>query len=270
MIIIAESTPWRCVLQVKRRFSGSRMTQLISLEADALRVDFDTHVDWHEMHRLLKVSFPTGVHAPEAINEIQYGFVRRPTHRSRPYDADRFEVCNHHYTALCDENRGAAVLNESKYGVSMLGDAINLTLLRAPTSPDLHADQGEHHFTYSYCFWDGPFIDADVVRQGWELNVPVTETVGTASTVSLMQVDAPNVIIDTVKSAEDGSSDMILRLYECKHAATEATLTLNMPVQSIVRCDLMERPMEEIKVEGNQAVLNMRGFEVLSLRVKRG
>ena len=92
------------------------------------------------MHRLLKVSFPTAAHASEAINEIQYGYVKRPTHRSRPYDADRYEVCNHHYTALCDENRGAAVLNESKYGVSMLGDAINLTLLRAAPSPDLHAD----------------------------------------------------------------------------------------------------------------------------------
>ena len=266
---IAESTPFRCTLRVERSFSGSSWAQDISLEAGATRVDFDTRVDWHEMHRLLKVTFPTGVHAGEAINEIQYGYVRRPTHRSRPYDADRYEVCNHHYTALCDENRGAAVLNESKYGVSMLGDAINLTLLRAATSPDLHADQGEHHFTYSYYIWDGPFMHSDVVRQGYELNVPVIEAEGRADAASLMQVDAPNIIIDAVKAAEDGSGDVIIRMYECKHAATDAVLTLNLPAARVCRCNLLENEEEPLPVTDGRVPLSFRGFEVKTLRVSR-
>ena len=268
-VSILENNPFKGTVRVERSFSGSTWVQDISLEADAARVDFDTHVDWHEMHRLLKVSFPTGVHASEAINEIQYGYVKRPTHRSRPYDADRYEVCNHHYTALCDENRGAAVLNESKYGVSMLGDAINLTLLRAATSPDLHADQGEHHFTYSYYVWDGPFMHSDVVRQGYELNVPVTEAEGHADTVSLLQIDAPNVIIDAVKAAEDGSGDVIIRMYECKHAATDAVLTLNIPAAKVCLCDLLENEDEQLPVEDGKVKLTLRGFEVKTLRVKR-
>ena len=254
---------------MERSFSGSTWVQDISLEAGAVRVDFDTHVDWHEMHHLLKVSFPTGVHASEAINEIQYGYVKRPTHRSRPYDADRYEVCNHRYTALCDENRGAAVLNESKYGVSMLGDAIHLTLLRAATSPDLHADQGEHHFTYSYYVWDGPFMHSDVVRQGYELNVPVTEANGTAATASLMSIDAANVIIDTVKAAEDGSGDVIIRLYESKHASCSAALTLNIPVAQVFSCDMLENVQEELPVTGGLVQLSFRGFEIKTLRIKR-
>ena len=268
-VSIVENTPFKCTVRVERSFSGSTWVQDISLETGAARVDFDTHVDWHERHRLLKVSFPTGVHASEAINEIQYGYVKRPTHRSRPYDADRYEVCNHRYTALCDENRGAAVLNESKYGVSMLGDAINLTLLRAATSPDLHADQGEHHFTYSYYVWDGPFMHSDVVRQGYELNVPVTEAQGHADTVSLLQIDAPNVIIDAVKAAEDGSGDVIIRMYECKHAATDAVLTLNIPAARVCLCDLLENEGEQLPVEERKVRLSLRGFEVKTLRVKR-
>lgn len=268
-LTIAENTPWKCTVRVERAFSGSTMVQDISLETGATRIDFATQVDWHEMHRLLKVNFPTGVHANEAINEIQYGYVKRPTHRSRPYDADRYEVCNHRYTALCDENRGAAVLNESKYGVSMLGDSINLTLLRAPTSPDLHADQGEHHFTYSYYVWDGPFMASNVVREGYELNVPVTTAQGHADTASLMQVDAPNVIIDTVKAAEDSSEDVIIRLYECKHAATDAVLTLNIPAAQVSACDLLENPGETLPVTDGQVRLSLRGFEVKTLRVKR-
>ena len=268
-VSIAEDSPFRCAVVVERSFCGSTMKQVISLEAGAARVDFDTEVDWHEMHRLLKVNFATGVHAPEAINEIQYGYIKRPTHRSRPYDADRYEVCNHHYTAMCDENRGAAVLNESKYGVSMLGDSINLTLLRAATSPDLHADQGLHHFAYSYYIWDGPFMHSDVVRQGYEFNVPVLEADGRAAAQSLMSVDAPNVIIDTVKAAEDGSGDVIIRLYECKHAATQAAITLGFPAAAVSVCNLMEEESEALPLENGRVAFSMRGFEVKTLRVKR-
>ena len=268
-ISIVEATPWRAVVEVKRRVDTSDWTQRISLEAGRMQIDFETQVDWHEKHRLLKVAFPTGIHADEALNEIQFGYVKRPTHRSRPYDADRFEVCNHRYTALCDENRGAAVLNESKYGVSMLGDEIDLTLLRASTSPDLHADQGEHRFTYSYHLWDGPFAASDVVRAGYELNLPVTVAEGAAEDFSLLSVDAPNVIVETVKAAEDGSGDAILRLYESKHASCDAVLTLHLPAASVWACDMLENLREELPVGDGRVRLSFRPFEVKTLRLRR-
>ena len=266
-ITIEEDNPFRCVLCVERRFSHSVWTQRIVMTADSGRIDFQTHIDWQERHRLLKVVFPTGIHAEEGINEIQFGYVKRPTHRSRPYDADRFEVCNHRYTALCDENRGAAVLNDCKYGVSMLGDEIALTLLRAATSPDLHADQGEHDFTYSYEFWDGPFAQSSVVQDGYELNVPVVCASGTSAPASLMQVDRDNVIIDTVKLAEDGSSDVIVRLYESKHTSCVAALKLNIPATQVYECDMMEQRIAELNCESGEVSLNMRGFEIKTLRV---
>ena len=267
---LMESTPWRAAVKVTRRVGHSDWTQVIALTAGSTRIDFDTRVDWHEQHRLLKAAFPTGIHAEEGINEIQFGYIKRPTHRSRPYDADRFEVCNHRYTALCDESHGAAVLNDSKYGVSMLGDEIALTLLRASVCPDPHADQGEHHFVYSYYLWDGPFAACGVVREGYELNVPVTTAEGAAEDFSMMSVDAPNVIIDTVKAAEDGSGDTIIRLYESKHAACDACLTLNLPAGAVYACDMLENPSEQLPLRNGRVQLNFRGFEVKTLRVKRG
>ena len=114
-------------------------------------------MDWHEQHRLLKVAFPVQIYADNGINEMQFGYVKRPTHRYRPYEQDRFEVCNHRYSALCDENHGAAVLNDCKYGISMNGNALELTLLRAAVVPDRHADQGRHTFTYGFTAWNGSF-----------------------------------------------------------------------------------------------------------------
>ncbi len=268
-IELAEVTPWKAVVRVTRKISNSDWTQEISLTADSTRVDFKTHVNWNEKHRLLKTAFPTGIHTEEGINEMQFGYVKRPTHRSRPYDADRFEVCNHRYTALCDENRGAAVLNDCKYGVSMLEDEISLTLLRASTTPVLHGDRGEHEFTYSYYVWDGPMLTSDVVREGYALNVPVVAANGTADTTSLMRVDAANIIIDTVKDAEDGSGDVILRLYESKHAATDAVLTLNLPVSRAAECDMLENERETVELTDGKVSLTFRGFEVKTLRLKK-
>ncbi len=268
-IELMETTFWRATVRVNRQISNSIWTQDITLCADKSRVDFETHVNWNEQHRLLKVAFPTGIHTDDGINEMQFGYIKRPTHRSRPYDADRFEVCNHRYTALCEENRGAAVLNDCKYGVSMLGDTISLTLLRASTSPIRHGDRGEHCFTYSYYVWDGPFMDSRVVQEGYELNVPVTVVKGNAPTTSLMSVDAPHVIIDTVKAAEDGSGDVILRLYESINAATKTAITLNMPVSSISLCDMLENEQEPLQVVNGKTELSFRGFEIKTIRIKK-
>ena len=190
------------------------------LEADSRRLDFVTDVDWHELHRLLKVEFPVDVQAAEGINEIQFGYMKRPTHRSRLYDSDRFEVCNQRYSALCDESHGAAVLNDCKYGISMNGNALQLTLLRAPGQPGDAGGQRPHTFTYAFTAWEGSFMDSPVVREAYDLNVPMQVAGGSCAPFSAFAVDAPNVFIDTVKPAEDGSGDIVLRLYEAKRADT--------------------------------------------------
>ena len=79
----------------------------------------------------------------ELVSEIQYGHVKRPNHKSRPYDRDRFEVCNHKWSALVEQNRGFALLNDSKYGISCDGNQMELTLLKSAIFPDESADRGD-------------------------------------------------------------------------------------------------------------------------------
>ena len=159
------------VLKVTGRISRSTYTQYIRLAAESRRLEFETIVDWKELHRMLKAAFPVNVYAENGINEIQFGYLERPAHRSRPYDKERFEVCNHRYSAFCDGNSGAAVLNNCKYGISMNENSLELTLLRASAAPEMRADNKEHHFTYAFTAWEGSFMDSDVVRQGYEVNV---------------------------------------------------------------------------------------------------
>lgn len=54
-----------------------------------------TQIDWKEDHKLIKVEFPMDVLSQEATYEIQYGFVKRPTHINTSWDMAKFEVCGH-------------------------------------------------------------------------------------------------------------------------------------------------------------------------------
>ena len=255
------------VLKVSGKISESTLTQYIRLAADSTRVEFSTEVDWKELHRLLKVGFPVTVFAENGINEMQFGFVERPTHRSRLYDKDRFEVCNHRYSALCDASHGAAVLNDCKYGISMNDNALELTLLRAAGSPELRADNRVHRFTYAFTAWEGSFAESDVVRQGYELNVKPQITVGSTGTFSAIAIEKANVILDTLKPAEDGSGDVVLRLYESKKAAVETDIAVQIGAKKAYLCDMLENVREEIPFENGRLRLPFRAFEIKTVRL---
>jgi alpha-mannosidase len=267
---LVASGPLAAGLRITRRLHNSEMTQMAWLRRGGRRIEFRTNIEWRERHKLLKVAFPVEIHAHEGIQEIQFGHIRRPNHRSRPFDADHFEVCNHKWTALAEENRGCAVLNDSKYGVSVLGNTIALTLLKSALAPDGEADLGHQSFTYAFYAWNGSFAESDVVREGYDLNVPPIVTSGDGGEFSLASLDAANIIVEAVKLAEDRSGDLVMRLYEAKRMATRATLGLGVPVHGASECDMLENPTGALPVEDGQIALDFRPFEVKTVRVKVG
>ncbi len=254
-------------IRVTRRLYQSTMMQEISLRRGSRRVDFNTTMDWQENHKLLKVAFPVNIHANEAIHEIQFGHIRRPNHQSRPFDADRFEVTNHKWTALAEENRGCAVLNDCKYGVNILGNSINLTLLKSALAPDMTADKGHQEFVYAFYAWNGSFADSRIVQEAYELNCPALTMPGAAGERSLFSLDAPNVLIEMIKPAEDGSNDIIVRLYEAKRMATRCTLTTSLPVRSVGQTNMLEGEEKPLPCNTGKLSLEFRPFEVKTLRL---
>ncbi len=263
---IVESNPLIGKLKLTRKLHHSNLTQLISLRKGKRRIEFNTSVDWKERHKLLKVSFPVNIHTNEALHEVQFGHVRRPNHRSRPFDADRFEVCNHKWTALAEENRGAAILNDCKYGINVLGNSINLTLLKSALAPDPTADRGTQNFTYSFYYWTGSFSDCGVVREGYELNCPLIQLPGAAGVASLFSLNAANIIIETIKLTEDGTNDVIARLYESKRSLTHCTLSTALPINKAFQTDMLERNQIELSVNNGKIALDFRPFEIKTLR----
>lgn len=256
-------------LQITTRFSSSVIVQRIRLTAGEDQLAFITEADWHERHRLLKVSFDTGIDADNAAHQIQFGYLSRPAHRSRHYDTDRFEVCAHAWTALSDASRGAAVLNDCKYGVSVNDGVIGLSLLRAPVYPDPEADQGHHSFIYAYRAWNGPLEEGGVQEAADALNDPLITVKGVCAPLRILDMDCPAVAVESVKLAEDGSGDMIVRLFEGMGGSRKAVCRPAFSFGSVRLCSLAEEPGEALPVREGAFSLSFRPFEIVTLRLSK-
>ena len=256
-------------LVIKRKLNNSMMTQRVTLRRNSRRMDFHTVIDWQERHKLLKVGFPVGYHAREALHEIQFGYIPRPTHRSREIDRDQHEVSNHKWTALVENQRGFAVLNDSKYGIDVLDNNINLTLLKSPLAPDMTADRGRQEFTYAFYFWNSPLIESDLVQQGYQLNVPVKVVKGELGTRSLFSIDKPNIILDTVKPPEDADKrKIVLRLYESMGTRTKVRLNSTLPTQAVHQANMLEQVLCDIEATNGVIDLEFGPFEVKTLIIE--
>ncbi len=256
-------------LTIEKKIHNSKMTQKVFLEKGSKQIKFETEIDWNESHKLLKVDFNTNIHTENLISEIQHGYCSRPNHKSRPYDADRFEVCQHKWSALTEHNRGAAILNNNKYGISSDAGKMSLTLLKSAEDPARHADRGIQTFTYSFMPFTQNLFDSNVVTEAFELNRPVIVKTGYAEEKSMMSVDKKNIIIDTVKTAEDASGDIIVRLYESKNSFTPCKLDLGFDVKKAYVTNMLEENEKEIDVNNNSISLNFGVFEVITLRLAK-
>ncbi|MGG7507105.1 glycoside hydrolase family 38 C-terminal domain-containing protein [Plantibacter sp. YIM 135249] len=117
---------------------------------------------------------------------------------------------------------------------------VRLSLLRGPTFPDPFADQGEHRMlvTVRPCASLG-----DAVEEGYRVNLPARVVRAVAPVAPLVSVSSPAVIVEAVKLAEDGSGDVIVRLYESLGSRASTTVTAGFPASRVTEVDLLERDL---------------------------
>ncbi len=230
------------------------------------KIAFFTKMNWQEEHRFLKTAFDTSVHAKNAKCEIQFGYIERPTHRSTGIEKAKFEVCNHKYTDLSETRYGAALLNDCKYGISVKGSGMWLSLHKGGTRPDHTGDKGIHSCAYAFVPHNCGFSTEAVVRPAYEFNMQPVVAAGNGERDSFLKVDAPNVIIETVKpmELEDG---YVIRLYEAEGTRTKTRLWLKEKGKQILQTNMLEEDGEVLTAEDSIA-LELRPFEIKTICVK--
>ncbi|MGW6719766.1 glycoside hydrolase family 38 N-terminal domain-containing protein [Streptomyces sp. NPDC054995] len=265
-------------VEIVRSFNRSRIRQLLTLREGTRRLDIETTIDWREREKILKAAFPFDLRADHSTSEIPFGHVQRPTHSNTSWDDARFEVCAHRFLHLAEPGWGAALVNDSTYGHDVTRDVrpdggttttARLSLLRAPLFPDPEADQGAHRLRYGVVV--GADI-ADAVREGYAFNLAERTVAGAAAVPPLVEVDHDAVVIEAVKLADDGSGDVIVRLYESLGGRAAAHLRTGFPVTTALTTDLLERPLADaphLPVTDAGIPVALRPFQIVTVRLTR-
>lgn len=265
-----EEGPVRATLEIQRTISNSVIKQEIHFYADSRRIDFSTWVDWKEHQHLLKVHFPVNIHSDEATFEVQFGNLKRKIHGNTSWDEARFESCGQKWMDISEGHYGVSLLNDCKYGYSAKDSNIALTLIKSGIEPNKTADQEEHVFTYALYPHKEMWCAAGTVQEAYKLNQPAYATKGELKNTgkSFISTDKDNIIIETVKPAENGDG-IIVRLYDCENSLTKATLTFaEGMLESVEECNLMEEKEADIEACGNSFTVSVKPYEIKTYRVR--
>ncbi len=268
---LISSGPVLSRLRVKYGYMDSTIDQDVVVYHDLNRIDFETQVDWREKQYMLKAHFPVDAVYTDAVCDIQYGNVKRPVHKNTSWDVARFEICAHKWADVGEDDFGAALMNDCKYGYSIDEGDMALTLLKSSVYPNEAGDQETHRFTYSFMPHEHSWREANVPLMAYQLNVPVTAARASGGQgkrpASFAAVEQPNVVIEAVKPALDGNG-IIVRAYEnFGRRALNVRVQLDETPREAVECNMLEEPLESANVTGGALVFDLKPYEIKTFRL---
>jgi len=225
---VVESGPVRATVRSTWSFGAGRTTvvQDVRLSEGETSVEVSLDVDWHEVHRVLKLVVPVALGQPVSVAGAAYGSIERP--------CAGHEEPMVHWVDLSDAAArwGLACIAEASGGYDALGPTLRLTVLRSPQVAD-HGlgwgaddpagypvtDQGRHRRRYRLVPHPGPAQAAQLPRRAAEHRIELPVVLDTwhrgrlGPEGSAAHIEAGSVIMPVLKRAEDGGGS-VARLWE--------------------------------------------------------
>lgn len=229
-----ESGPVQASITVTRRYGESELKETYTLHASHPVIECRIELDWHEKHKMLKMSFPAAIEEPRAIYEIPYGTIER--------DAKGQEEPGQRWLDVLGKSKegsdlGLLLLNDCKYGFDVLNSEMRISLVRSPiyafhgprkvesAKNHLYTDQGRHEIRL------GLFPHGKVMT---EINFDLAEKLNNPpivyfsnyhegslpSTSSFITPSPGNIFVGAAKMAEENDR-IILRLFESAGKRTD-------------------------------------------------
>ena len=291
---VTETKRGGATVHVSSTTDGVSINTCITLRAKSKSLEFRTKVDWRASERFLKVDIPMAIQADRAQYECQYSMVERPIQKNTRSDEAKYESCTHRFVRVADAGYAAAVVNASTYGsdVSPIhrntasgpvrGTMIRLSLLSSPLYPDPNTDKGVHEFMWNVV------ADASmpaVLDEANRLNAAVLPAVPAFDPLAQLNPVDGVMVLDWVKLADDGSGDLILRVYEAVGGEAHARLAVNAALgkATVRECSIMEDARLDAELpaafaDGDPSVartaqgamLSLHPFQLATLRVSCG
>lgn len=255
-------------------FGQSHFTLTFTVKAGESVVECRLEADWFERETRVQFVLPTDVMARDAVCGAQFGHVRRPRHANTSWDAAKFEVCAHRYVYVSEPGCGIGLVADGPRGYDVRGDALRLTLLRSPSFPDPHCDEGRQVIDWGVYVDAAPGDVGELERYAERRAHPVRRIRGRANEFTApIECLVPGALISAVKPAEDGSGDIVVRMWETRGSRTSGSVVFPAPVE-VHRTDGLEQADANVPVrrtQDNDSVIDieLRPFEIATLRLRR-
>lgn len=235
-IVSADVVDGAATISVRTEEDNTVIDTTITLRPGASQLDFHTSVDWQARERFLKVDVPLAIVADRATYDCQYGLVTRPIVKNSASDEAKFENCTNRFAIFNEAGYAAAVVNGSIYGSDAApinadasagtgsGTMFRLSLVSAPVYPDPRTDIGRHDYNWAVV------IDATIERTldaAATMNAPELHDVPDIAPLVSVENETGTAVLDWVKLADDGSGDLIARVYESAGGRATATVHVN-------------------------------------------
>lgn len=214
-IKLLEKGPVRLVLEIKRSFGHSDITQQISVMAGIKRVEIDYQIDWFEQASLLKLDFPLVLEPELAAYDCGAGVIYRGINKTNLY-----EVPAQEFVSLSDEARTISLMSDCKYGWDRPErNRLRLSLIHTPEGSFGPAKQhlqdlGEHRFRVAITSHEGDFDQASV-EQAQAFRQPMRTFYSEAHQgelgpeISLLSTDQAGLKVMAIKQAQDNDKFVV-------------------------------------------------------------
>ncbi|MGB3151125.1 MAG: glycosyl hydrolase-related protein [Maribacter sp.] len=288
---ILENGPVFTKYRLEQQILHSIVRQDVTLYHNLKRVYFDTSLrNWSgELYREFRTAFPVNMNNPEIAHEVPFGSVR--------VGKDEIKTAGERYTPLCKDVHPRAIID----WISATDNQISITLSSSVSAADwidpTNHDTGnlllQHLLLASRtsCHWEGneysqggnhdfnnvltsnaagSIVGQKIAKQKNEpLHVVVypdtSKDAFLPESNSFYEIDSDNVILTTIKKAEDGN-DIIARMYNVKDTEETVNISSYFDVLNYSKTNIIEEYPEKIS---SQLEVGKYAIETFSLEVEK-
>ena len=263
----------RSVIRTVHKFNDSYLTQDFILSKNQKTLRVDCKAMWQEKFSLLKLSFAVGGENEISTYEIPGGFIKRPCNGEEEPALNWADL-----TADINGKRsGISIMSDSKYSYDCVGTELRLTALRNVIFADHYSyrpdanfdftDEGLNRFSYGIYLHSGEAEESDIMKEAHifsENVVAVPESYHKGDLDpddSFMYVDCDNVEITALKRCEDGSGDLVIRLYETKGIDCTRAMLMSKLFDNGFWFDIKKHEVKTFRVRRDLTVLETNFLE---------
>jgi alpha-mannosidase len=246
----------------KFKFKNSTLNEIITIDYENDRLDFNHHLDWQDSGYMLRTNFPLDIHTEEAFFDIQFGEIKRTRKTDTSMNKAKFEVCAHNWVSMHDEI-GVSLINNGKYGFSVQEDYFDMNLLRSTTYPSHNQDIGETSHAYALIIHDGSHHHAkiDHVAQAFNDFMPIFKEQIMFN--SIVNFESEHIDLVLVKGSKEDNS-VVVRFNEKQGIQGKIEVEWPKWAKAIYETNLIEKEAKQI----NSFMLEFKPFEIRTFKIK--